>query len=81
MPNNDNIVRFIKTSDWAMEKRGKAYQAELKKKETQKAVKNILPHHKGSLSVKKISSVKVTGKSGHISKISSQARSSRIKHI
>ena len=81
MPNNENIVRFIKTSDWAMEKRGKAYQAELKKKEVQRAVKNIIPHHKGSLSVKKISSVKVSGKSSHISKISSQARSSRIKHI
>lgn len=77
MPNNDNIVKFIKSSDWTMEKRGKAYYGELKRKEN-KAFRSLIP----SLSrPSKVKNINHTTKGGHISKISASKRSSRIKHI
>lgn len=77
MPNNDIIIKFIRSSDWAMEKRGKEYQAELKKKEKIRAA------DKGSVKVSGkdkplISHIK---KVSHTSKTSKVNRSKKIKHI
>ena len=76
MPNPDSIIKYIRNTDWAMERRGQLYKREREKKDFKKKVQSIT--NGGIKSVSKIQHTKGIGRSNKVGK---KTKSKKIKYI